>query len=80
MMILGGGAGSPKISTVRSAASVVALLLSVNTVVAVPILFHTIITDYDARLDAHICHNSTPAHGMVMEGDAPVQTKSGRIR
>ena len=80
MMILGGGAGSPKISTIRMARSVVSLLLSLNTTVAVPIHFHTIVSDVHARLDAYICHNCSAAHGMETEGDALVQTKSGRIR
>ena len=51
-----------------------------NIAVAVTIYFHTIATDYDARLEAYICHTGSVAHGMVLEGGALVQAKVGRNR
>ena len=51
-----------------------------NIALAVTIYFHTIITDYDARLEAYICHNGSVAHGMVIEGGALVQAKFCRTR
>ena len=51
-----------------------------NIAVSVTIYFHTIVTDYDARLEAYICHTGSVADGMVIEGGALVQAKFCRIR
>ena len=56
------------------------LLLSMNTSVAVPIYFHTIVSNVHARLDAYICHNNSAAHEIVMKGDALIHAKFSRIR
>jgi hypothetical protein len=52
----------------------------VNTSVAVPIYFHTIVSNVHARLDAYICHNDSAAHEIVMKGDALIHAKISRIR
>ena len=51
-----------------------------NIAEAVTIYFHTIVNDYDARLEAYICHTGSVAYGMVIEGGALVQAKFCRIR
>jgi len=37
---------------------------------AVAIYFHTIIINYNARLEAYICHTGSVTHGMVIERGA----------
>ena len=51
-----------------------------NIAVAVTIYFHTIVTDYDARLDAYICHIGNVTHGMVIDCGAASEHKINRIR
>ena len=49
------------------ATSVLVLFLSMTTSVAVPIYFHTIVSDVHARLDAYICHIGNVAHRLVID-------------
>ena len=51
-----------------------------NIAVAVAIYFHTIITDYDARLDAYISHIGNVTHGMDSNCGAASDYKIDRIR
>ena len=46
----------------------------------VTIYFHTITIDYDARLDAYICHIGNITHGMVVHCIAASEHKIDRIR
>lgn len=79
MMILGGGAGSAQNQHYLSARSVVVLLLSMNTLVAVSIYFHTIASDVDVRLDAYSCHIGKVTHGMAINDDAASEPKISTI-
>ena len=69
-----------KISSNRSAVRIVVLLLWMNTSVAVPIYFHTIVGDVHARLDAYICHIGNVTHGVVIDWCSPGKLKISTIR